>query len=142
MSGIIFISLRFLLVLALYAFLGWSIYTLWNDLRLKSTTAMAHTIPEITLSAPELDNLIKSFVAPEITLGRDSICNLMVPDETISSQHARLSYHHSQWWVEDMQSTNGTYLNEERLTTPTVVMDGDEIKLGKINLQISIKKKK
>ena len=141
MSGIIFLILRFLLALALYAFVGWSIYVLWNELRLKSTTVVAQAVPEITLSAEDLDNLLQSFVLPEITLGRDSTCNFIIPDETISSCHARLSYHHNQWWVEDMQSTNGTFLNDERLYTPTVVIDGDEIKLGKISLEISIKKK-
>jgi pSer/pThr/pTyr-binding forkhead associated (FHA) protein len=141
MSGIIFLILRFLLALALYAFLAWSIYILWNELHLKSTNAVARSVPEITLAASDLDNLLQSFVLPEITLGRDSTCSFIIPDETISSKHARLSYHHSQWWVEDLQSTNGTFLNEERLYTPTVVIDGDEIKLGKINLEISIKKK-
>jgi hypothetical protein len=141
MSGVIFLILRLLLALALYAFLGWSIYILWNELQLKSSAAVVHSVPEITLAAMDLDNLLQSFAIPEITLGRDSTCTFIIPDETISSNHARLSYHNSQWWVEDLQSTNGTFLNEERLYTPTVVIDGDEIKLGKICLQISIKKK-
>jgi hypothetical protein len=141
MSGVIFLILRLLLALALYAFLGWSIYILWNELQLKSSAAVVHSVPEITLAAMDLDNLLQSFATAEIVLGRESTCTFIIPDETISSTHARLSYHNSQWWVEDLQSTNGTFLNEERLYTPTVVIDGDEIKLGKICLQITIKKK-
>ena len=40
-------------------------------------------------------------------------------------------------WVEDLQSTNGTYLNEDRILTPTVLTIGDELLLGQVSIQIS-----
>jgi pSer/pThr/pTyr-binding forkhead associated (FHA) protein len=51
-------------------------------------------------------------------------------DEALSAHHARLAHHHGQWWLEDLNSTNGTLLNRERLTTPAVVITGDEFKCG------------
>jgi pSer/pThr/pTyr-binding forkhead associated (FHA) protein len=49
-----------------------------------------------------------------------------------------LSYHHSQWWIQDLQSTNGTLLNDEKLKSATVIVSGDEIVCGQSVLIVSI----
>jgi pSer/pThr/pTyr-binding forkhead associated (FHA) protein len=51
-------------------------------------------------------------------------------DEAMSAHHARVTFHHSQWWLEDLNSTNGILLNQQKLTTPAVVISGDEFKCG------------
>jgi len=61
-----------------------------------------------------------------------------VDDEAISARHARWSFHHNQWWLEDLDSTNGTLLNQEKLTMPTVVMSDDEFKCGDTFFIISL----
>jgi len=41
------------------------------------------------------------YTVPDVLIGRDIACNCCLDDLTVSAQHARLSYHHGQWWVED-----------------------------------------
>ena len=48
-------------------------------------------------------------------IGRDTHCDLSVMDEALSAHHARITFHHGQWWLEDLNSTNGTFLNREKL---------------------------
>ncbi len=78
------------------------------------------------------------FEIPEIILGRDPTCTLNVDDQTISARHAKLSYHQSQWWVKDLGSTNGTFLNQERIEEQQVITSGDILQFGKIEYEIRI----
>jgi len=78
------------------------------------------------------------FTKSEIILGREPGCDFLLDDQTVSSRHARLSYRQSQWWVEDMASTNGTYLNGEIVTAPVVITQGDELRLGQVGVRLSI----
>ena len=71
--------------------------------------------------------------AGEIEVGREKTCGLCLEDKSVSSRHALLSYHNKQWWVEDLGSTNGTYLNEMPVTTPTVLVKGDTLTFGKLD---------
>jgi pSer/pThr/pTyr-binding forkhead associated (FHA) protein len=56
----------------------------------------------------------------------------------MSAHHARLVHHHGQWWLEDLNSTNGTYLNSEKLTTSAVIITGDEFKCGNTFFNIRV----
>ena len=82
------------------------------------------------------ETITQQFTTPEIIIGRDPSCELIVSDEMVSARHARLSYHNNQWWVEDLQSTNGTFLNDERVYTATVLIEGDELHCGLLYFQI------
>lgn len=139
MIAIVFLILRLVLVVLLYAFLLWALYTLWNDLRMQTLALQAPQIPPITLEVTNLlDEQPATFDLPEILVGRSASANYTIRNETVSSQHARLSYHHHQWWVEDLKSTNGTFLNGERVGSPTVVMNGDELRCGQVNIRVTV----
>ena len=71
-------------------------------------------------------------------MGREPACDFPINDQTVSSRHARLSFHQNQWWLEDMASTNGTYLNGEAVTTAVVITHGDALRLGQVGVMISI----
>jgi pSer/pThr/pTyr-binding forkhead associated (FHA) protein len=49
-----------------------------------------------------------------------------------------MTYHHGQWWLEDLASTNGTFLNNTPISMPTVITSGDEISCGSVSLTISL----
>jgi len=140
MSGFAVLTLRLLMAAAVYTFLGWALWTIWQDLRQEAQNASARKIPAIRLEVRTRNQVLASqtFSTPEIILGRNPECDITVDDETASARHARLSYHHNQWWIEDLNSTNGTKLNKEKLTLPTVLTSDDEIQCGKTKVIVSM----
>ncbi len=139
MSGILVLALRFLLAACLYAFLGWALYTIWRELNVHTQHLGSRKVPELTITLLDADNETpRRYIIPDIFIGRDPACECPIAHETISAHHARLNYHHNQWWVEDLASTNGTFINDERVLTPTVLISGDELRCGQFNLLITI----
>jgi len=138
-SGVIVLIIRVLLTTALYAFLIWALATLWRDLRAQTQILASQKAPTITLTRIDIDEFEPmSFQKSEIFIGRDQTATLPIMDETVSARHARLAYRHNQWWIEDLNSTNGTFLNEEPLRTMTVLVSGDEIRVGQTLLRVDI----
>jgi pSer/pThr/pTyr-binding forkhead associated (FHA) protein len=140
MSGSIVLALRLALALALYAFIGWAFVTLWRDLQKQGTALVTRRAPGISLrvQAGSAMPVLRHFIQPEITVGRDATCDIFSADDTISARHAHLTYHHAQWWLEDLGSTNGTRLNGQTVTTPTVLTNDDEIACGATILVVDI----
>lgn len=139
MSGIILLILRMLLALALYGFLGFAIYILMRDLKQQGELLAARQPPPLTLTKKEADGeKSQRYIKPVIILGREPGCDFSLDDQTVSSKHARLAYRKQQWWLEDLASTNGTYLNGDKVTTPLVITHGDEVRLGLIEVKIEI----
>ena len=56
-------------------------------------------------------------------------------DGEISREHARIIQQGDQFWLEDLNSTNGTFLNGQRIVTPTLLRSGDQIGIGHCVLQ-------
>ncbi len=132
MIATVVLVLRFLLAITLYAFLGWALLTLWQELRRQGKHLSEQKKPGISItvrSEPGKENQSR-FTQPEIIIGRHTHCDLSIIDEALSAQHARITFHHGQWWLEDLNSTNGTFLNTEQLSTPAVIITGDEFKCG------------
>ena len=140
MSGLIVLALRLLMALALYGFLGWAVLLLWREIQKQGQSLATRRVPGISLSVRRgrAAPVIRNFSQPDITVGRDPGCDIPLSDDTISTRHAQLTYHHGQWWLEDLASTNGTQLNKLRVTMPTVITSGDEIQCGKTRLLISL----
>jgi pSer/pThr/pTyr-binding forkhead associated (FHA) protein len=133
LSAYLLLALRLLMALTLYAFLGWALYTLWRDLRSESKSLESQRIPPIALALQDVeDPETTRFSAPEITIGRHPRCEWVLGHETVSSRHARLIYHHEQWWLEDLSSRNGTFLNGEAVTAPVVLAHEDAVRCGQI----------
>ena len=140
MSAPFVLVLRVLLAATLYAFLGWALFTIWRELRTQGTLLAARKIPGINLNI-KIDDQPPSqryFTQSEILLGRDAHCDIPLPDDTVSTRHARLSHHHGQWWLEDLGSTNGTRLNKEKVSIPTGVINGDQIECGRAFITINL----
>src|SRR5690606_38891354 len=62
--------------------------------------------------------------------GRDSESGLVVARSSVSRQHARLYLEGESWWVEDLGSTNGTFVNELRCVASQPLTDSDQLRFG------------
>ncbi len=140
MSGPFLLILRVSMTLGLYAFMGWAFFFLWRNFKTESELLATRKTPPLTLIFKDLHDKEKTkhFRDPQISLGRDPHSEVYLNDETVSAHHARLSYHHGQWWLEDLNSTNGTTLNGEDVETPTIVISNDEICCGDAPLRVRL----
>ena len=68
----------------------------------------------------------------ELKLGRGMQNEIILPDRFASNSHARLFNRDGQYWLEDLGSRNGTYLNGKPLAETTVIANGDQIRIGEI----------
>jgi len=71
-----------------------------------------------------------------MTIGRAPECELLIDDTYASAQHARLFGRNGSWYVEDLGSTNGTFVNDQRLAAPAMVQPGDRIRIGTTMLEL------
>jgi hypothetical protein len=141
MSGQLVLGLRVLLAVSLYLFLCLTLWLIWLDLKQAGFRALRTKIPPLHLEVRPsgADPFFRAYTQAEFTAGRDPGCELRIEDEAVSARHAKLSFHHAQWWIEDLHSTNGTNLNQSRLMTATVLTDGDEIRCGKTSVIVRLR---
>jgi FHA domain len=71
-----------------------------------------------------------------IQIGRSDACQIKLDDTYSSSFHARIFQRDEGWYVEDLGSTNGTYLNQRRLSAPAELFAGDHVRIGKTVLEL------
>lgn len=71
-----------------------------------------------------------------VVIGRAPECELRLDDAFVSSQHARIFARNGSWYVEDLGSTNGTFVNEQRLGAPAMLQPGDRIRIGRTTVEL------
>ena len=71
-----------------------------------------------------------------IVIGRSPACTLVLEDEYASSRHAALTPQADGWWIEDLSSRNGTFIDDERLSAPRQLKTGDIIRIGQTTLEL------
>ena len=71
-----------------------------------------------------------------ITIGRAAACTLVIEDEFASGRHARIFRHEGQWVLEDLGSTNGTYLRKEQVQGPVALQVKVPIRIGRTVLEL------
>jgi hypothetical protein len=74
--------------------------------------------------------------AEQLTVGRSGESGLVIRDDYTSTHHARLSLRENVWLVQDLDSTNGTFLNGERVTTPMPVPPGVSLTIGTTTFEL------
>jgi pSer/pThr/pTyr-binding forkhead associated (FHA) protein len=77
-----------------------------------------------------------SLDAAPLLIGRGSDAAIRLDDDYVSTRHARIARSNDQWFVEDLGSTNGTYIGSHRLTQPTSLTLGSQIRIGKTTLEL------
>ena len=78
-------------------------------------------------------------LVPEVRIGRSEACELVLDDDYVSSMHAVLSHlDQGGWFVKDLGSTNGTFVNGERISHPTTVGVNDIIRIGEVQMRLEV----
>jgi pSer/pThr/pTyr-binding forkhead associated (FHA) protein len=139
-AGFLFF-LRLLSAILLLGFLGVIAWLIYQDLQ--RTTA-------ITIEGSRVQGHLRVVASESVTAGEGSVFPLLpvtgigraehntivLEDAFVSGEHALLSWRDNQWWLEDLQSRNGTLLNDLPITDSTVVSAGDIITIGSVQLKI------
>ncbi|MBO9568052.1 MAG: FHA domain-containing protein [Cellulomonas iranensis] len=71
-----------------------------------------------------------------VVIGRAPSCTLVLDDDYSSSRHARIFPQGDQWFVEDLGSTNGTFVGEQKVEQPTPVPTGTAVRIGQSLLEL------
>ncbi len=133
------LALRIAISAVLYLFLFATLWTLWREVYLQKQSLDVPRLPMLTLRT---EDTTFRFSTPEVIIGRSPACDCFLNDNTVSAQHSQVVYKHGQWWLSDLGSTNGTFLNEQRLETPAVLRDGDNIRCGQVLLSAAIERQR
>ena len=77
-----------------------------------------------------------SLAAAPLLIGRGNDSAIRLDDDYVSTRHARIAVSGDQWYVEDLGSTNGTYVGTSRITQATAISLGTQIRIGKTILEL------
>ena len=91
----------------------------------------------IVVVAPETHAGRFHVLADEVTLGRAAGCEVTIDDTYASQMHARIFRRDGEVFVEDLGSTNGSYVNREKVNRPTVINPGDQLQIGATIFEVS-----
>lgn len=140
--AVLLLILRLLGALLLFAFLGLIAWLIYQDIR-NATAVVAErerqhgvlrTIRDEEGEAPEEESIFP--LLPVTSIGRASGNTVVLTDDYVSNEHALLMLRGQQWWLEDLNSRNGTYLNGVPLQEPTIVSPGDLLTIGRTELKV------
>ena len=147
MPDLVLDLLKYAFLAVLYIFIARAVKAVYVEL--KPGTAgtgpqgAARSTPRKGKRAPKKAAVIegpargKSFdLGDELIIGRADKCHLVLDDTYVSQIHARIFAKGDAFVLEDLGSTNGTYLNRRRITSPTELQRGDRVKIGKTVLEM------
>ena len=130
--------LKFAFLALLYLFLARVVRSLLRDLRAAAREPGASLGRLVVLESPGGDpEAGRSFDLDAITtLGRDVNNAIVVEDPFASGEHAVLTYRGRSWYVEDLGSTNGTFVNGRAVASVAPLGFGDEVSIGQVRMRL------
>jgi len=136
--GELLLTLRLALAALLYLFLAVALYVLWRGLRQnEKSPGVNQTAAQVIIE--QGDEQGKCVVLRPVTaIGRSAANVLPINDPFASTSHAMILWREDLWWIEDLESHNGTFLNDERVTQPVPLTSGDHVRIGETILRFEI----
>lgn len=130
--------IRIAFLALLYAFLFFVVRALLRDLRAATREAGAELGRLVVVESPSGDPPAGAVFPLDAvtTLGRDVNNTIVVEDAFASADHATLTFRGRRWYVEDLASTNGTYLNGSPVDGVAPLGFGDEIQVGQVRMRL------
>jgi FHA domain len=141
--GLVLFIIRLILAVLLYGFLGLMVWLLWQDVRAAARAAAVRgrRLGRLVVLESGLPDLAPGAEFPLLaitSLGRAPTNTATLPDETTSLEHALIHLREGQWWLEDLESRNGTRLNDAPVAAPAPIMAGDVIGVGRVKLKLEL----
>lgn len=120
---------------ALYSFVSLLFYMLWRSLELGEKRPQNDFAPArlVLLSNPERPKQVYS-LRPITAVGRAADNDIVLNDPFASAHHALILWRDGRWWIEDLGSQNGTWLNDELVPRLAALAFGDLIRIGQTEL--------
>ena len=130
--------LRLIFLALLYGFLYVVVRALVRDLRAAAREPTRELGRLIVVASPGGEPAVgATFALDAITsLGRDVNNSIVLDDDFASATHASLTYRGRAWYVEDLGSTNGTFVNGSRVDGLSPIAFGDEVQLGQVRFRL------
>lgn len=123
------------MALSLYGFLGIAFYVLWQGLR-QHEDEIVDLVPSASLAVETGNDAGRQVpLRPVTAVGRAADNSVVLNDPFASAHHTLILWRDNRWWVEDLESHNGTFLNEEKLPQPVPLTSGDRIRIGETVLR-------
>jgi hypothetical protein len=103
----------------------------------RATLRARKTSTQLVIVEGALRGTVVPLGSSPIVIGRASDATIVLDDDFVSTHHARLTPNGNHWIVEDLGSTNGTYIDKTRVSTPTVFKPGTQLRIGKTSMELS-----
>ena len=130
--------MRLAFLALIYLFLIGVVRVLIRDLRAASREPATELGRLIVLASPSGEPAVGAVFALDAvtTIGRDVNNAVVIEDPFASSEHCALTFRGRSWFVEDLGSTNGTFLNGNQVDGTAPMSYGDEIQVGEVRLRM------
>nr|WP_221234347.1 FHA domain-containing protein [Terrimesophilobacter mesophilus] len=102
----------------------------------KSTIATVSNAKRLVITSGAKEGLEIELTAEPLTIGRSAESGLVIRDDYTSTHHARLLLWGEEWAIQDLDSTNGTFLDEARVTVPTPVPLNTRVRIGTTSFEL------
>lgn len=140
LNDLTLVLIRLAVLALLYLFLAAVIRAVWSDVASAAPTrrgAVGRASLVVMQAPPELFKPGERIPVEGVaSIGRDSDNQVVVPDKTVSGRHAAVAFREGRWWVEDLGSTNGTWVNDQQVGSARPLEPGDVIQVGRIAFQL------
>lgn len=107
----------------------------WAAVYVEELDALVADLPGA--SGPEIE-VTASPAAPAVKVGRDAGCDVVVGESSVAPEHAELRCRSGRWFVRDLGSRTGTWLNGQRVRREAPVSAGDVLRLGALRLDLRL----
>ncbi|MCP2032986.1 hypothetical protein L1277_003099 [Okibacterium sp. HSC-33S16] len=102
----------------------------------KHEKATIHNVSRLVITAGPKEGLEVSLGRDPLTIGRSPDSGLVIRDDYTSTHHAKLLLWNEEWMIQDLDSTNGTFLGGKRISSPTQITLGTPIKVGATSFEL------
>lgn len=135
MFNILSLTFRYIFIILIYVFMVFIIRLIYLDIKnIRELGDRSGVYLKLINMKEDVPFNIKDeyFINREIMIGRDSSNGVVLKDPFVSKKHCRIFLKDGEHHIEDLNSSNGTYVNNNRITGMSRIYHGDRVKIGQV----------